>query len=117
MFNSFNNAGVGNHNWFFNNWFFGFNYMDIGITGVTSGAAGQTVAIANKGGMAIPFDVVVTYADGASERIHRTPYVWRDTPRAAEVQVTSAKPIGSVALDTGLWVDFVPADNSWSAPK
>jgi hypothetical protein len=117
MFASFNAATSRDHDWFFANWFFGYNYMDIGITGVTSGAEGHTVAIANTGGMAIPFDVVLTYADGSTERVHRTPYVWRDTPRAAVVQITSSKPLASVTLDTGLFVDFVPADNAWTAPK
>jgi len=115
MFASFNAATARDHDWFFANWLFGYNYMDIGITGVTSGADGHRVAIANTGGMAIPFDVVLTYADGSSERVHRTPYVWRDSPRAAEVQVAGGKTLQSVTLDTGLFVDFVPADNAWKA--
>lgn len=117
MFASFDAAGAGDHDWFFANWFFGYNYMDLGIAGVSSGAEGHTVAIANKGGMAIPFDVVLTYTDGTSERIHRTPAVWKDSPRDAVVEVVSSKALASVTLDTGLFVDFVPGDNQWKAAQ
>ncbi|MCX9147456.1 M1 family metallopeptidase [Erythrobacter sp. WG] len=117
MFASFNAATERDHDWFFANWFFGYNYMDIAIAGVTSGADDHTVTVRNPGGMALPFDVVLAYADGSTERVHRTPYVWRDTPREAEVQVAGGKALQSVTLDTGLFVDFVPADNTWKAAQ
>jgi hypothetical protein len=53
MFNSFNDAGVGNHTWFFRNWFFSYNYMDLALDGVRSEGGVQTVAVRNPGGMAI----------------------------------------------------------------
>jgi hypothetical protein len=65
----------------------------------------------------VPFDVVLTYADGTIERVHRTPAVWRDTPREAVVRGTSDKRLASAAIDTGIFVDFVPADNRWQAPQ
>lgn len=113
MFNSFNNAGVGNHNWFFNNWFFGYNYMDLGIAAVRSEAGRHVIEVRNKGGMAIPFDLVLTYADGSSERIHRTPSVWKDTPRSTTFAVPTSKGLQSLAVDSGIFVDFYPADNTW----
>jgi hypothetical protein len=113
MFASFNAAGAGDHDWFFNNWFFGYNYMDLAIAGVTSGADGHAVTLRNPGGMAVPFDVVLTYADGSSERLHRTPAAWKDNPRETVVRAASGKAMQSVMIDTGLFVDFVPADNEW----
>jgi Peptidase family M1 domain len=113
MFASFNAAGAGNYDWFFANWFFGHNYMDVAITGVMSGSDGHTVTLRNPGGMAVPFDAVFTYADGSSERLHRTPTVWRDTPRETVIRANSRKVLTSVAIDTGLFVDFAPADNQW----
>ena len=91
--------------------------MDLAIAGVTSDAGGHAVTLRNPGGMAVPFDVVATYADGTSERIHRTPAAWRDTPREAVVRLPSAKALQSVSVDTGLFVDFVPADNEWKAAR
>ena len=113
MFNSFNNAGVGNHSWFFRNWFFGYNYMDLALGDVRSDEGGHAIAVRNEGGMAMPFDLVLTYADGSSERVHRTPAVWQKNGRATEVKVAPGKPLASVTLDTGIFVDFNPSDNDW----
>lgn len=115
MFNSFNDAGAGNTDWFFRNWFFGYNYMDLAVEGARIAGGVQTVAVRNRGGMAIPFDLVLTYADGSSERVHRTPAAWQADPRRTEVRVEGAKALRSVTLDTGIFVDAHPADNSWQA--
>jgi hypothetical protein len=115
MFNSFNDAGVGNYTWFFRNWFFSYNYVDLALDGVRSEGGVQTVAVRNPGGMAISFDLVVEYADGSSERVHRTPAVWRVDGRRAEVRLPAGKALKSVSLDTGIFVDANPGDNSWKA--
>ncbi len=113
MFNSFNNAGVGNYNWFFKNWFFGYNFMDLKLTGVRSEGGAHMVSVHNEGGMAMPFDLVLTYVDGSSERVHRTPAVWQANGRATDVTIPGGKALSAVALDTGIFVDFNPADNNW----
>jgi Peptidase family M1 domain len=117
MFNSFNDAGVGNYNWFFNNWFFGYNYMDIGLGEVRSLEGNHRIQVKNKGGMAMPFDLVMTYADGSSERIHQTPALWKDSPREAVLNVPNAKTLSSVMLDGGIFKDFGPTDNEWKADR
>jgi hypothetical protein len=89
--------------------------MDLAIAGVSSGADGHAVTLRNPGGMAVPFDVVATYADGTSERTHRMPGTWKDNPRETVVRGPSAKALQSVMVDSGLFVDFVPADNAWKA--
>jgi hypothetical protein len=115
MFNSFNDAGVGNFNWFFRNWFFGHNHMDLAVEDVRSEGSVQTVAVRNPGGMAIPFDLVLAYADGRSERVHLTPAVWQADGRRTEVRIAGGPPLRSVTLDTGIFVDAHPADNAWQA--
>lgn len=115
MFNSFNDASVGNYNWFFNNWFFGSNFMDIGLGEVRSSEGAHTFQIQNKGGMAMPFDLVMTYADGTSERIHQTPEVWKDSLRQTVVTVSNGKQLRSVTIDGGIFKDFSPVDNEWKA--
>lgn len=113
MFNSFNNAGVGDHSWFFKNWFFGYNYMDLALGGVRTEGGTHIVNVRNPGGMAMPFDLVLTYADGTSERVHRTPATWQSDGGATEVRVSNGKALSTVTLDTGIFVDFNPKDNSW----
>lgn len=115
MFNSFNDAGVGNHTWFFRNWFFSHNHMDLAVDGVRREDRMQTVAVRNPGGMAIPFDVVVEYADGSSERVHLTPATWQADGRRTEVRIAGGKVLRTVTLDTGIYVDANPADNVWKA--
>jgi hypothetical protein len=113
MFNSFNDAGAGNYDWFFRNWFFSYNYMDLAVEAVRAEGGGQIVAVRNPGGMAVPFDLVLTFADGSSERVHRTPAAWQADPRRTEVRVAGAKALRSVTLDTGIFVDAHPTDNTW----
>jgi hypothetical protein len=67
--------------------------------------------------MAVPFDLVLDYADGSSERVHRTPAAWQADGRTTDVQVAGGKALRSVTLDTGIFVDANPADNSWAADK
>jgi hypothetical protein len=75
------------------------------------------VAVRNPGGMAIPFDVVVTFTDGTTERLHRTPATWQADGRRAEVPVAAGKTLRSVSLDTGIFLDANPDDNTWTADK
>jgi Peptidase family M1 domain len=113
MFNSFNNAGVGDYTWFFNNWFFSYNHSDLSLAGVQKGTNGSSIAVHNPGGMAIPFDLVLNYADGSSERLHRTPAAWQADPRKTQVPVAAGKTLKAITLDTGIFPDANPADNTW----
>jgi hypothetical protein len=117
MFNSLNDAGVGNHTWFFRNWFFSHNHIDLALDGVRSEGGVQTVAVRNPGGMAVPFDLVLAYTDGSSERVHLTPAAWQADGRRTEVRISGGKALRSVSLDTGIFVDANPADNAWVAVK
>ena len=117
MFNSFNDAGVGNHDWFFRNWFFSYNHMDLALDAVRSEGGVQTVTVRNPGGMAVPFDLVLAYTDGSGERVHLTPAVWQADGRRTEVRIAGGKALSSVSLDTGIFVDANPGDNAWSADK
>jgi len=113
MFNSFNNAGVGDHSWFFKNWFFGYNYMDLAVGDVRTDGGSHNVKVHNPGGMAMPLDLILNYADGTSERVHRTPAAWQSDGGATDVTVSNGKTLSAVTLDTGIFVDFNPKDNSW----
>ena len=113
MFNSFNHAGSGDHTWFFRNWFFSHNYMDLGIAGMAAG--GNAVVVRNHGGAAMPFDLALTYTDGSDERVHRTPAAWRADPRRTEVPIAVGKTLKSASLETGIYPDANPADNAWAA--
>ena len=108
-FNSFNTATGKNLNWFFNNWFFTNNYLDIAVKGLS--ADKKTITVENVGGFAIPFDVVITYADQSKAVVHQTPAIWEKNQKTAKIILKSAKKIEKIELDGGIFMDATPEDN------
>jgi len=113
FFDTFNDASGKNLDWFWSNWYFSNNYIDLSLRGVTKTVAGYTATIDNIGGMAAPFDLHVTYADGTAETVHRTPAVWRANQRSATVSIPAEKVVKSVEITSGIWVDADVTNNKW----
>lgn len=113
FFNTFNSATGQNLNWFWNSWFFSPNYIDLKVKEVKTTAATTTLTVQNIGGMPVPFDAVVTYADGSTERFHQTPAVWKKSGKAAVLPLKTKKPVTSVKLEGGIFMDAAPEDNEW----
>ncbi|WP_316805974.1 M1 family metallopeptidase [Pedobacter agri] len=113
-FNSMNTGSGQNLNWFFQNWFFTNNYLDLAITKpqITSGKA--TFVINNVGGFAIPFDILVTDTEGKTETIHKTPAVWKVNQKEFTMTINTNRKIKSIALDNGIYVDATPSDNVYT---
>jgi len=108
-FNSFNTATGKNLNWFFNNWFFTNNFIDIAVKGLS--ADKKTITIENIGGFAIPFDVVITYADKSKTTLHQTPAIWEKNQKTARIILKSAKKIEKIEIDGGIFMDATPENN------
>ncbi|GAA0564872.1 M1 family metallopeptidase [Chitinophaga japonensis] len=117
FFYTFNNAAGKDLNWFWNNWFFSPNYIDLAVKQVSPNGSGYTLTIDNPGGMAAPFDVKVTYTDGSTEILHQTPLVWQVNQKRAAVQIATKKKIQSLVLDGGIFMDANTGDNTWPAAK
>ncbi|AMR32231.1 aminopeptidase [Mucilaginibacter sp. PAMC 26640] len=115
-FNSMSNVSGKDLTWFFNNWFFTNGYNDLAIINPVKGKDGYTITVKNVGGFAIPFDVLLTFADGTTQTIHKTPAVWETNQK--EIYVTFKAAIGkslkSVILAGGIFVDATPQDNIWT---
>ena len=109
-FNSFNTASGKDLNWFFNNWFFTNNYIDLSVKNV----AKNVVFVNNVGGFAIPFDIIVTYSDQTTETIHQTPAVWQTNQKRAVIALKNKKEIKQVTVDGGIFMDATPKNNTWS---
>jgi len=107
-FNSMNTASGKNLNWFFNNWFFTNNHIDLSVKKV----ANNTVSIDNDGGFAIPFDVIVTYADNTTETFHQTPAVWQANQKRTAIALKNKKTIKQVKVDGGIFMDATPLNNT-----
>ena len=112
-FNCMSTGSGENLNWFFNNWFFTNNYIDLKIESVKKQTGGYTVLVNNVGGFAIPFDVKVTYKDGSVNTFHQTPATWKQNQQEQSFRITTTKSIQSIKLDGGIFMDYTPADNNW----
>lgn len=112
FFYSFNDASGQDLNWFWNNWFFSYNYLDLAIDKVE----GNSVLIRNIGGFAIPFDLVITYSDGTTTRVHQTPAVWRaDQSKTTIMLPNTGRSLRSIQVDNGIYVDADASNNKWTA--
>jgi len=110
-FNSMNTGSGQNLNWFFQNWFFTNNYIDLAINKAQISSGKATFVIKNEGGFAIPFDILVTDTEGKTETIHKTPSVWKVNQKEFTMTVNTNRKIKSIKLDGGIFMDATPADN------
>ncbi len=116
FFYTFNDVSGKDLNWFWSNWFFSNNYLDIAIDKVEERPSeGTVVSIRNIAGFAIPFDLVVTYDDGSTKRFHQTPAVWAANPALIQIALPAGKKLQSLQLDNGIYVDADASDNRWPA--
>ncbi|MEO8412406.1 MAG: M1 family metallopeptidase [Ginsengibacter sp.] len=108
-------AGAGeNLNWFFNNWFFTNNYIDLKIDAVKKLNGYYVVSIANPGGFAIPFDIRMEYENGDTISVHETPASWQKNQQEQTFTIPATKNIKSIRLDGGIFMDYSPTDNIWN---
>ena len=110
-FNSMNSGAGQNLNWFFQNWFFTNNYIDLALTKVSLSAGNAVFVIKNEGGFAIPFDIKVTDSEGKTETIHKTPAVWKVNQKEVTMTINTNRKMKLIALDGGIYMDATPADN------
>jgi Peptidase family M1 domain len=115
FFYSMNDATGQNLDWFWQNWFFSNNYIDLGVASVTLTGQGYRLLIDNVGGMAAPMDVKLHFTDGTQGVIHQTPSIWKTNQRRAEVLIPTAKRLQSLELDGGIWMDADLTNNGWIA--
>jgi hypothetical protein len=107
-------TGAGqNLDWYFTNWFFTNNYIDLAIENVHMYKGQYVVLVNNVGGFAIPFDVKISYEDGTTSSVHETPAIWKSNEKRQEIKIATNKKISAVELDGGIFLDNTPSDNIW----
>lgn len=115
FFYSMNDISGQNLNWYWNNWFFSNNYIDLRMDKVTKKGTEFKLDLKNMGGFAIPFDVVITYTDGKKQVIHQTPAVWKADQKATSISFKAAQTVSEIVIDGGIFMDANPTDNSWKS--
>ncbi len=113
MFNSFNDASGKNLNWFFQNWFFSHNYIDVAIENVAKTDKGLTVNLKNIGGFAVPVTFAVTYEDGKTENISKSPEIWSKNQRSTAIELPTSKKVKSVKIENGIYMDADESNDGW----
>ncbi len=113
MFNSFNDASGKNLNWFFQNWFFSHNYIDVAIENVAKTDKGLTVNLKNIGGFAVPVTFAVTYEDGKTENISKSPKIWSKNQRSTAIELPTSKKVKSVKIENGIYMDADESNDGW----
>lgn len=117
FFNTFNDVSGKNLNWFWSNWFFSNNYIDLSVQSVTQSKSSASVTITNIGGMVAPVTIVATFSDGTTEKFHQTPAIWQANQKQATVRINTKKSITSIKLDGGIWMDADESNNGWTMKK
>ena len=115
FFYTFDNVAGRPLDWFWSNWFFGNGYIDLAVKSVTKAGNGYRVVVDNIGGMDAPFDVVLTFADGSTQRTHETAAVWEHDQKQATVNVAAGKAVKALDIDGNIWVDADTSNNGWKA--
>jgi hypothetical protein len=115
FFNTFNDVSGKNLNWFWMNWYFSNNYIDLAVKDVTKSKKGYDVAITNIGGIVAPVDIKVKYDDGSTETFHQTPAIWAADQKNTTVTIETKKKVQSLQLDGGIFMDADESNNSWTA--
>lgn len=116
FFDTFDDVSGRNLDWFWRDWFFSNDYIDLAVAGVRKSPGGYTVTVENVGGMDAPFDLLLDYSGGASDSLHETPAVWEANGRRATVTVPTRKTLRALRIDGGIFMDADTTNNRWSAP-
>lgn len=116
-FYAINTATKQNLNWFWKNWFFSNNYIDLKIDTVQIANNKLKVTVDNVGGFAVPFDIVVTLRDGKEKRYHYKPDVWKDNNKISPlIDKQDLNNIQSIEAKGNIFMDATPDDNDYRFP-
>ncbi|GGF22185.1 M1 family metallopeptidase [Echinicola rosea] len=77
FFNHIENVAGENLNWFWQNWFYGTDNIDLSLDGVYPYGGNYVLALSNRGGVPMPVLVEVTFEDGTSERFKLPVEIWQ----------------------------------------
>jgi hypothetical protein len=107
-----------NLDWFWNAWWFTTETFDQAIAAVAQPAGALRVTIDDRGDMAMPVLLRVTFADGATTMLGAPASVWFDGRRRTIVTMPlRGRRVARLALDPeNRFQDLDRSNNTWSAP-
>jgi len=107
------NAGSGkNLDWFWQRWFMQKGETDLAITNVKTGGK-PNVTIKNVGGMPLPVDLLITFADGSTQNIYQSIAIWENGNSTVTIPLPKGKDITKITLGSAHVPDSNKKDNEW----
>jgi len=107
FFNSFNDLTGENLDWFWENWFMDFGYADLAI----SIKDNNILEVINKGHLAVPVIINITYKDGSKDLIEYNMKAWRNTKNKLLIPIPRMKEVKSIVLGADWIVDVDKSNN------
>jgi len=102
------NTGAGkNMDWFWKRWFFEEGVTDMAIKSVIKIDAGYDIEIENKSNKPLPIDLIITYSDNSTEKVHHTIGVWEKENKTFISSLKTNKQVSKVVMKS----DHVPDKN------
>ncbi|AWW30247.1 M1 family peptidase [Echinicola strongylocentroti] len=98
FFNHIENVAGENLNWFWQNWFYGTENIDLSLDGVYPYGGNYVLALSNRGGVPMPVLVEVTFEDGSSERFKLPVEIWQRGDQWNHLYKTD-KEVKSIVID------------------
>lgn len=113
FFNCLNTGSGKNLNWFWKRWFFDGGVPDQSIKKVNKTASSFNITIECTGHKPLPVDLTLNFADGTTERFHRSIAVW-EKANTVTLTLPAKKAVKSITLG-GIYVpDVNRKDNVWN---
>ncbi|HJX70807.1 MAG TPA: M1 family metallopeptidase [Bacteroidales bacterium] len=111
FFFTFNDVTGRNLNWFWNAWFFNPGWVDLTIANVEIQNDAYHVIIENKGGLPVPVDLNLIYADGETESVKINADCWKKDNERFIYKKISTRQIRQVYIDEKNLPDKHPENN------
>ncbi|MDX5436786.1 MAG: peptidase, partial [Pontibacter sp.] len=99
FFNAMNTGAGRNMNWFWQRWFFDSGYPDLAIEEVKQQGSDYIVTVESVGTNPVPVDLLITYADGTTSRLHRDVSVWESGNRSTKLSFKPEKQVVKLELN------------------
>ena len=117
FFFTFNNVAGQDLSWLWNPWYFDRGYPDLAVKNVKVKSGKAVITVEKIGNVPVPVDLIVTYADGATENIHKSVSAWKNGNKEADVDFKPAKEIKKVEINEKLVPDADKSNNLFEVKK
>lgn len=117
FFNHMENVTGENLNWFWKNWFYGNENIDLAVTDVKKKEGSHLLTFENKGGIPMPVHYSVTFADGSKEAKTLPVEIWmRGNTWTTELKTDQE--VMEIEVDPdNILVDINTSNDTWSKSK